>query len=143
MGYKRFGLQSLARRSFQHTQLPVVFRVFLHPHRSPITPPCPASTRVLVSIFSFPGLPACHPLSSCLVVFFVLEYESTLSIACQPSANGTGTRRVTPESRSSHLVGPGTPGQVSPTIWRAPVVTTRMEGGKDDAMMTTNYAQKD
>ena len=29
--------------------------------------------------------------------------------------------------------GPGTPGQAAPTLWGAPVVTTRMEGGKDDA----------
>jgi hypothetical protein len=37
--------------------------------------------------------------------------------------------------------GPGTLGQAAPTLWRAPVITTRMEGGKDDVMMMTNYAQ--
>ena len=30
-------------------------------------------------------------------------------------------------------VGPGTPGQAAPTLCGAPVVTTRMEGGKDNA----------
>jgi hypothetical protein len=28
--------------------------------------------------------------------------------------------------------GPGTPGQAAPTLWGTPVVTTWMEGGKDD-----------
>jgi hypothetical protein len=37
-------------------------------------------------------------------------------------------------------VGPGTPGHAAPTLWRAPVVTTRMEGGKDDVMTMTNHA---